>query len=140
MKKITAEIYFDPMLGYVCKSDRDIRRIEDFARDNARQSGEVTLTVGEPSKSVQQMRFYRGPLTKAFIDATGESNTEYLHYHLKEMYLKRRDDGGREWVPSLADLDVHEMSAFIEACLQELANCGGSLGAEGFHELERIRK
>lgn len=86
----------------------------------------VTVTVSRyvKSKSNPQLALFHGPVLHAWSDFTGYDPDE-MKRELKLAYLKPQLEisrlTGQEamLMPSLADLTVEEMTAFLERCLRE---------------------
>jgi len=93
----------------------------------------VTVTVSRyvKSKSNQQLALYFSLIVPAWSDYCGYDPDE-MHRELKRAYLapklavSRLTGEERTELPSLADLDVEEMSAYLDRVLRE----GRQLGIE----------
>jgi hypothetical protein len=94
-----------------------------LARWNGRK---VTVTVTRyiKSKSNPQLALYFGPVVAAWSDYTGYDLRE-MHHELKRAYLplhavvSRLTGEERQELPSLADLNSEEMSAYLDRVIRE---------------------
>jgi len=69
-KNITREIVFSGN-GFWLRYPDERKYLKQWCHSWDGKVGEICLKVGEASKSLQQMRFVRGPLYEAIKDATG---------------------------------------------------------------------
>jgi hypothetical protein len=109
-------------------------RISDFARKNVGKDCVVKYEVVGDVKSYEQLKFYFGVLIPAFVQATGETNREKLDAYLRDKYLSSVHEIHGEkfkYIPTLQigknKVNRATMTKYIEDCLNELADCGGSL-------------
>jgi hypothetical protein len=84
----------------------------------------VTVLRWVKPKTLPQLAFFHGPILEHWSDYTGYAPDE-MKRELKLAWLpkKRRVSaltGEEDWyVPSLAELNAEEMSAFIDRCIKE---------------------
>lgn len=122
---------------------------DEFVSKHDGESMEIEIKVIKDQKTLQQLRFYYGALLPAFVKATGDSDIGRLDMYLKGKYLmdfmEMPDNLVDEttkvvpYIQSKADLTVNEMADFIESCIQELCDCGGSLDNDDVIAYEATR-
>ena len=112
--------------------------LRDFISSHLGEHGILEVST-EKSKSIQQLRFFYGVILPAFSECMGHGNYEYLKYILKKQFLVAHTEEGLEYLKSLADLSVEEMSIFIDQCINLLMEYGGHLTRTQHEEYERIK-
>jgi hypothetical protein len=93
---------------------------------------DVTLTVERKKtpKTLNQMGYYRDVVLPEFAEFCGEEDIAKMHWDLKDALLPKRELVNhitgeiKLYVPSLADLDVLEMSNYLDACIRQAAKMG----------------
>lgn len=98
------------------------------------------VTLRGSDRSLEQNKFFHGPLITAFVDCFGETDREYLKAHLKEQFLTVQSSSGKEYVRSTSSLTFQEMHKFIEQSLEMLVDFGGHLPNEATIEWMAINK
>jgi len=85
-------------------------------------------------KSYEQLKFYFGIILPAFVQATGETGKEKLDAYLRDKYLSSIhfvNGNAFKYIPTLQigknKVNRATMTNYIETCLNELIDCGGSI-------------
>ena len=114
------------------------RDIEGFITDAKGPQFVVEIKEVKNARSLQQNKFFHGPLMDAFVNATGETNRAKHKWSMKEMFLTVQTED--EWgVKNSADLDVDEMRHFIDNCIKYLTDeLQGSLSAPEYDEWMKL--
>ena len=76
-------------------------------------------------RTMPQNNFFHGVLVPAYCRAMGhdEKNRdeyEYVKFHLKEMFLTKTIESGKQYVGDTSELTVEEFTDFIESCIDYL--------------------
>jgi hypothetical protein len=106
-----------------------------FCNKNAGTIGYMILCVGKMEKSVQQLRFFHGPMIDAFVRLTGDTDRNRLKKYLKENFLDRDEP---DVVPSLADISLRRMAAFLQRVGDNLKDEGGYLDEYEHREYQQV--
>jgi hypothetical protein len=62
--------------------------LDNFVKANPADQYDIKITKYKEDRSLEQNKFFHGPLLDAFVRATGETDREYLKYSLKEKFLR----------------------------------------------------
>jgi len=112
----------------------EAHKLHEFCKKQ--KDGDVVIKI-EPvgdAKSYEQLKFYFGVILPAFIQATGETNKEKLDAYLRDKYLSSVHTVNNEQFKFIPTLQIGKnkvnkatMTKYIEDCLNELIDCGGSI-------------
>lgn len=134
----TFDVRFTPS-GFVLANPAERGRIVSFSSDHAGREGYLEIAVGSRSRSYRQNRFFHGPLIGAFIRLTGTADPDYWKWELKQKFLKRFTQDGKEYVADTSALSVAEFSQFIDSCVAYLIDQGGHLDTDEGMEWQQTK-
>jgi hypothetical protein len=105
-------------------------RFDAFVRTLAGKDVTLTVERRKTPKTLDQMGYYRSVVLPEFAEFCGEEDIAKMHWDLKDALLPKREQVNhltgeiKLYVPSLADLDVLEMSNYLDACIRQAAKMG----------------
>ena len=119
-------------------------KINPFLEKHEGQELVMKLETLADRKSYEQLKFYFGIILQAFVRATGETGKEKLDAYLRDKYLSSIhyvNGNAFKYIPTLQigknKVNRATMSNYIENCLNELIDCGGSIPIQ---EVEAYRE
>jgi hypothetical protein len=108
--------------------------IPGFIKDNLGVTIRMRLSIAAPGLSEKQRRWYFGSIVTVFMDLCGyEADSEgkdECHRDLKFRWAPRHTRVNRmtneldEYIPSLRDFSMEEMTDYLDRLLRELAELG----------------
>ena len=103
----------------------DHQKIFEVYLRSFKKSTRIELVVGpiRKDKTTQQLRYFHGVIAAVFSEETGYTK-EAAKGILKRTFLTKNRNTKGEYVPSLSELSVQEMSDFIDSCCLWLAENG----------------
>jgi len=122
----------------------DPDKVNPFLWKHEGQELVMKLEALADRKSYEQLKFYFGIILPAFVKATGETGKEKLDAYLRDKYLSSIhyvNGNAFKYIPTLQigknKVNRATMSNYIENCLNELIDCGGSIPIQ---EVEAYRE
>lgn len=129
--EIISKISNDGKIEFSEKNNNDIY---SFLLKNTGKDISIKYDIIKDIKSYEQLKFYFGVIIQAFVQATGDTNKSMFDAYLRDKYLSSIHEINGEqfkYIPTLQisknKISKEKMSEFIQNCINELIDLGGSI-------------
>ncbi len=121
-------------VSYNLDSDVYLKKMMGFCLKNKGKEVIIKYEAVKDVKSLQQLRFYFGVILPAFVECTGDTDKAMFDGFLRDKYLSSIHEINGEQFKYIPTLQINKnkvnkvsMTKFIEDCLNELVDKGGSI-------------